>query len=58
MWMELENFMFIEIRERKRNTLRLSFICGIHKNKQMYITKPKQTHRYGGKTTGYHQGEE
>ena len=58
MWMELENIMFIEISQRKRNTLRLSFICGIYKNKQMYITKHKLTHRYGGKTTGYQQGEE
>ena len=58
-WMNLKDIMLGEMSHRERQNLVCCNFYVEHKkqNKQIYITKQKQTHRYRKQTRGYQWGE-
>ena len=58
-WMDQEGIMLSKISQIKTNTIGYYLYMKSKKwNKQMNITKQKQTHRYGEQTSSYQWGEE
>ena len=56
-WMDLKGIMLSEVSQRKTSTSYHLYVESKKYNKQMNITKQKQTHRYREQTSGYQWGK-